>query len=90
MKKDKNYQRFIFCLTGTVIFSILLGICIGIFIGIPIHSKLTEYHAGDYHNYSISIYPESGKTIIRTNIENVQQYEDKLVVLGEPVTEVKD
>ena len=90
MKKDKNYQRFIFCLTGIVIFSILLGICIGIFIGMPIYSKLTEYHTGDYHNYSIYIYTESGKTIIRTDIENVQQYEDKLVVLGKPVTEVKD
>ena len=90
MKKDKNYKKFIFYLTGVVISCILFGILLGTFIGAPLYSKLTQVHEGDYKCYSVYIYPESGKTIIRTDIENVQQYEDKLVVLGEPVMEVKD
>lgn len=90
MKKDKEYKKFIFYLTGVVISCILFGILLGTFIGAPLYSKLTQCHEGEYKCYSIYIYPESGKAIIRTDIKNVQQYKDKLVVLGKSVVGVKD
>lgn len=90
MKKDQEYKKFIFYLTGVVISCVLFGILFGTFIGAPIYSKFTQCHEGEYKYYSVYIYPESGKAIIRTDIENVQQYKDKLVVLGKSVAGVKD